>query len=276
MLRPSLDRDLARKMLAFSIPLVPAAVAGWALNLGDRPLLQAITGSAAVVGVYTMGYTAGLVINALAIQPFTLAWGAAFWEISRSDDAPRTFARSLTWFLALASAAALFLSVIGTDVLRLLVGPEFEDSRYIVPFSAFAFVLYGSYTIVATGLSIVGRSGIAATTMLVAAGVALGLNLILIPLLGMYGAAISTLAGYGLLAILAGWQSQKHYPVPWQLGRVVAILGLATALSALALLGPDNPLWRLGTLLLYPPILIGAGIVRPTHARQLLLVLRRR
>jgi O-antigen/teichoic acid export membrane protein len=276
MWRPIIDRDLTRAMLTFALPLVPAAVAGWTLNLADRPLLQVITGDEALVGVYTLGYTAGLVVNALLVQPFSLAWGAAFWEISRSDDAPRTFARALTWFLVLGSAAALFLSVIGPDVLGILVGPEFRDSRYIVPFSAFAFVLYGSYTIVATGLNIVGRTGIAATSMLTAAGVALGLNLLLIPWLGMYGAAVTTVVGYGLLAILAGWRSQRQYPVPWQIGRAVAVLGLAAALSALALLGPDNPLWRIGALLLYPPILIGAGIVRPTQARQLLGVLRRR
>ena len=199
--------------------------------------------------MYALGYTGGLVINALAIQPFTLAWGATFWEISRSDDAPRIFARTLTWFLAIGSAVALFLSAIGTDVIRLLFTPEFEDSRYIVPFSAFSFVLYGAYTIVATGLSVVGRSGILATTMLIAAGVSLGLNLLLIPVLGMYGAAISTVAGYGLLVVLAGWQSQRQYPVPWQLGRAIVILGLAVALSALALLGPDQTLWRIGAVL---------------------------
>ena len=274
--RPVVDRELSRAMLGFALPLVPAGIAAWTLNLADRPLLQVITGSEAIVGVYTLGYTGGLVINALAIQPFSLAWGAAFWEISRSDDAPRIFARTLTWFLAIASAGALFLSAIGTDVIRLLFPPDFEASRYIVPFSAFAFVLYGAYTVVATGLSIVGRTGILATTMLVAAGVALGLNFVLIPVLGMYGAAISTLVGYGLLVILAGWQSQKLYPVPWQLGRAVVILGLAAALSALALLGPDHTLWRVGTILLYPPILVGAGIVRPTQARQLLNVILRR
>ena len=276
MLRPILDRDLARAMLGFSIPLVPAAAAAWTLNLADRPLLQAFTGSASVVGVYTLGYTAGLVINALVVQPFSLAWGAAFWEISREDDAPRTFARSLTWFLAIGSATALFLSVIGTDALRILVGPEFEDSRYIVPFCAFAFVLYGAYTIVATGLNVVGRSGLIATTMIVAAGVSLGLNLLLIPLLGMYGAAISTVTGYALLAVLAGWQSQRHYPVPWQLVRAIAILGLAALLSALALVGPDNVLWRVGCLLVYPPILIGTGIMRPAQARQLFRMVWRR
>ncbi len=276
MWRPIVDQELSRAMLTFALPLVPAALAGWTLNLADRPLLQVFTGDDALVGVYTLGYTAGLVINALVIQPFGLTWSATFWDVSRSDDPPRTFARTLTWFLAFASAVALFLSAIGTDVIRLLFAPGFEDARYIVPFSAFGFVLYGAYTIVATGLSIVGRNALVATTMLVAAAVALGLNLVLIPLLGMYGAAISTVVGYALLAILAGWQSQRHYPVPWQLPRAVAILGLAAALSALALLGPDHPLWRLGTILLYPPILIGTGIVRPTQARQLLRVLRRR
>lgn len=274
--RPTVDPQLARAMLAFSLPLVPAAAASWALNLADRPLLQAITGSEATVGVYTMGYTAGLVINALAIQPFGLAWGAAYWEISRADDAPRTFARAMTWFLAIAAFAALFLSAIGTDVLRLLVGPEFEQSRFIVPFSAFSFVLYGAYTIGATGLNIVGRTRVVAVTMFVAAAISLALNLALIPTLGMYGAAISTVAGYALLAALTGWRSQRHYPVPWQLGRAAVILGLAAALSAIALLGPDHPLWRLGCLLLYPPILIGTGVVRPTQARQLLRVVRRR
>ena len=137
-------------------------------------------------------------------------------------------------------------------------------------------MLYGAYSILATGLSIVGRSTLVATTMLVAAAAALALNFVLIPLLGMYGAAISTVIGYGLLAILAGWQSQKHYPVPWQLTRAVVILGLAAGLSALALLGPDHLLWRVGTILLYPPILIGTGIVRPTQFRQVIRVLRRR
>jgi hypothetical protein len=82
--------------------------------------------------------------------------------------------------------------------------------------------------------------------------------------------------GYGLLAILAGRQSQRHYPVPWQLGRAAAILFVAGGLSALALIGPDHALWRLGCLLLYVPILLGTGLVRASQARQLLDVVRRR
>jgi len=118
-LRLAFDGGLSRQMLAFALPLVPAGIAGWVLNLADRPLLQAMTGSTEIVGVYTMGYTAGLVINALVVQPFTLAWGALYWELSRTDDAPTTFARVMTWFLALAAGVALLLSGLGTDILRI-------------------------------------------------------------------------------------------------------------------------------------------------------------
>lgn len=276
MLRPSLDRSLARPMLGFALPLVPAGIAGWALNLSDRPLLQVLTGDTGTVGVYTLGYTAGLVINALVVQPFALAWGAAHWEISRADDAPPTFARALTWFLALAAGVALLLSAIGTDLIRILAGPAFEASRYIVPFSAFAYVLYGAHVIASSGLSITGRSRLVALTMGVAATAAVVLNLVLIPLLGMYGAAISTIAGYLLLAVLSGGLSRRHYPVPWQLGRAVLILAVAGALAAAAVLGPDHVLWRLGCVAAYPPLLLGLRIVRLDGARTLVSALRRR
>ena len=274
--RPTFDLRLARDMLRFALPLVPAGLAGWVLNLSDRPLLQAMTGSEAMVGVYTLGYTGGLVINALVVQPFALAWGAAQWEMARRDDAPQAFARIMTWFLVLATGGALLLAALGTDALRLLVGPEFELSRFIVPFSAFAYVLYGAYAIAASGLGIVGRTSLIATTMAGAAAAAVVMNVVLIPVIGIFGAAVSTLLSYLLLAVLSGGASQRYYPVPWQLGRAVLILAVGGALSAAALLGPDHTLWRVACLLAYAPILVASRVVVPSDARAAVASLLRR
>jgi O-antigen/teichoic acid export membrane protein len=274
--RPRIDRGLARVMLAFALPLVPASIAGWVLNLSDRPMLQLLTGSTSEVGVYSLGYTVGLITNALVVQPFALAWGAAYWEISRQENASRAFARVLTWFVALAAGTALMLSAVGTDAIRILVGDEFEMSRYIVPFSAFAYVLYGSYSIVAAGLGIVGRSGLVAITMGVAAAAAVALNLVLIPRFGIFGAAISTLASYSLLAVLTGWVSHRRYPVPWQLGRVGAMLLIAGGLSAAALAGPDHVAWRLACIVVYAPALLALRLVDPNDAKPVLAIVRRR
>jgi len=260
-----LDRALVRHMLAFSLPLVPASVASWTLNLSDRYLISAFDGAAAV-GTYSAGYTVGLAINALAISPFTLAWGAAYWEIARHDDARAVIGRVLTGFTALASFAALGLAALSTDIFRILLTPEFEPGRYVTPFSAFAYVFYGIFTIVTTGLNLESQTRRLPLVMGVTAAVNVGLNLLLIPRLGYLGAAISTVASYGILAVVAGRVSQRYYPVPWDLPRVAALLGLGGVLAAAALLGPDHVAWRLACIAAYPVLVV---LLRLVPARLL-------
>jgi O-antigen/teichoic acid export membrane protein len=257
----ALDRPLVNRMLAFSLPLVPAAVAGWMLNLSDRYLVQAFDGSQAV-GIYSAGYSVGLVINALAVAPFSLAWGATFWEIATTPSARQTYARVMTGFVIFAAFIALGLSALGTDVLRLLFQPDFEPSRFVVPFSAFAYVLYGTYSIGATGLNIEGRTRVLPLTLGAVAIGNVALNLVLIPSVGYIGAAVSTLLSYGLLALSTTVVSQRYYPVPWDLPRVVGALTLAMSLAATALLGPDHIAWRLGCIAAYPVLVVLLRIVR--------------
>jgi O-antigen/teichoic acid export membrane protein len=269
-----LDRRLARHMLAFSLPLVPASVASWTLNLSDRYLIAAFHGPAAV-GTYSAGYTVGLAINALVISPFTLAWGAAYWEIAKQDDARVVISRVLTGFTALASFAALGLAALSTDVFRLLLTPEFEPGHYITPFSAFAYVLYGIFTIVATGLNLESQTRRLPAVMGTTAATNVILNLLLIPRFGYMGAALSTILSYGMLALLAGRVSQRYFTVPWEVGRVVALLALGLVLSALALLGPDHIAWRLACIVAYPIVAIGLRIVPSSLVSALAGLLRR-
>lgn len=261
-IRPRWDAALSRSMLAFSLPLVPASLAGWGLNLSDRYVLSAYR-DFEEVGVYAAGYTGGLVVNALAIAPFTLAWGAAYWEIARGDDAPLVFRRVLTVFTVAASGAAVALSALGTDAIRLLLTSGFDDARFIVPFSAFGMVLYGLYSIVATGLNLTSHTGWLPVTMGIAALTNLALNLALVPVLGMYGAGIATIVGYGLLAVASGVASQRHYPVGWDLARVVGALAIGAGLAAAAVLGPDHVAWRVGCLAAYPFAVVTLHILEP-------------
>ena len=255
------DRPLINHMLTFSLPLVPASVAAWTLNLSDRYLLQAFVGNQAV-GIYSAGYTIGLVINALAVAPFSLAWAATFWEIASKPGARQTYARVMTGFVILAGFIALGLAALSTDALRVLFRAEFEPSRFVVPFSAFAYVLYGIYSIGATGLNIEGRTGVLPVTLWASAIVNVVLNLVLIPSIGYLGAAVSTLLSYGLLAVSTTAAGQRYYPVPWDIPRIAGALALAMGLAAAALLGPDHIVWRLGCIGAYPVLVVLLRVVR--------------
>jgi O-antigen/teichoic acid export membrane protein len=273
-IRWGVDRTLARAMLAFSLPLVPAAAAGWALNLSDRYILQAMT-DADVVGVYALGYTGGMVVLAFVVQPFVLAWAATSWEIAKEDDAERQFARVLTAFTVVAAFVGLAISALATDVLGLLVGPAFADSRLVVPFSAFAYVLYGVYSIVAIGLNITSQTRWISLAMGIAAVVSIGLNLLLIPIFGFLGAALATLVAYALLAGFTGGFAQRYYPVHWDLPRVIGTMVVGMALAAASLLGPDIALWRLATIALFPLVLLGLRIVSLDEIRAARRLVRR-
>ncbi len=260
-IRMALDRPLINHMLVFALPLVPASVAAWTLNLSDRYLLQAFVGNQAV-GIYSAGYTIGLVINALAVAPFTLAWAAIFWDIATTPGARQTYARVMTGFVIFAAFIALGLSALSTDALRLIFRPDFEPSRFVVPFSAFAYVLYGIYSIGATGLNIEGRTGVLPVTLWVSAIANVALNLVLIPAIGYLGAAVSTLLSYGVLAVYTTAAGQRYYPVPWDIPRITGALALAMGLAAAALLGPDHIIWRLGCIAAYPALVILLRVVR--------------
>jgi O-antigen/teichoic acid export membrane protein len=272
-LRLHWDRNLTRAMLGFSLPLVPAAAAGWALNLSDRYILQAMRGEA-VVGVYSLGYTVGFMINAFAVAPFTLAWGAAYWEMAKQDGVRRTFSRIMTGFVAAASVVALGLSAFGTDAIRLFVA-DFEPGRYVVPFSAFAYVLYGVYTIGATGLNLESQTRWLPLTLATAAIANVLLNLALIPPFGFVGAAIATLASYVVLAVLTTAVSQRYYAVPWEYWRVGSTLILGFVLGEAALLGPDLLIWRIACFVAYVPLLLLARVVSFDELSSLASVLSR-
>lgn len=274
-LRLAWDPNLTRRMLAFSLPLVPAGLAGWTLNLSDRYILQAFT-DADVVGVYALGYTVGLVINALAVQPFALAWGAAYWELARRPDASQAFGRVMLAFVGVAVLVALGLSALGTDAIRLLVGPEFELSRYVVPFSAFGYLLWGVYTIGSAGLNIEGQTRWVPAVLVPVAMVSVALNLVLIPLIGFMGAAISTIVSYALLAVVSTAISQRYFPVHWPVLRLALLLGAGFALAGAALLGPDHLLWRLACVAAYLPVLVLLRVVSRAEVRSMTALLRRR
>ena len=267
--KPGFDSGLWRHMLVFSLPLVPAAIAGWSLGLSDRYIIGAVDGFRAV-GIYSVGYTIGLVMNALVIQPFGLAWGAAYWEFAREEGAPRIIARAMTLFVIAASVPALGLSLFGTDVLRRLFSPEFAEGRFVVPFSAFGYLMYGLYSIAATGLNLRSQTRWLPFTVAASALVNLLLNLVFIPRLGFMAAAYSTLLSYALLAVLTGAASQRYYPVPWDYPRVLGALGLGLGLAGVGLLGPDAFLWRLACFVAFPVALLATGILSWADAYRVL------
>jgi O-antigen/teichoic acid export membrane protein len=264
---PALDLALLRPALAFGLPKVPHGVFVQALNVADRKILDVFL-SRAEVGLYQVGYTLGSGVK-FASSAFEPAWGPFVYAQLKDPEAPRTLARVATYAFAVFLAATLGVAVLGRELLRLLAPPAFWEGARVIPVVALAYLLHGVFLLGSIGIGISRRTSYYPVITAAAAVTNIGLNLVLIPRLGILGAAWATVAAYGVMAALGVFLSQRVYPIPFEAGRG-ARLGLAAAISyAVAWLAPEAGVPALGVksaaLLLFPALLWVMGFFAPSE-----------
>jgi O-antigen/teichoic acid export membrane protein len=233
------SRPELRTMLAYGLPLIPAALALWALALVDRIMLNKL-GSLQEVGQYAVANRISNVLL-LLVTGFALAFGPYIFSIYGRDPELEKQVRgqTLRYLIICLSAAALALTLFAREIVS-VVAPAFDDAYKAVGLLTFSVVAFGISTVVMAGISIVRRTKVLALLALVAAALNIGLNFILIPPFGMVGAAVATAAAYALLAVLHFRVAQRYYPTPYEPPKVLTALGLATAFGILSVvpLGP--------------------------------------
>jgi len=262
------DRSLYRKMQKFGMPLVPSALALWAISFIDREFIIWYKG-AAEVGVYSVAIKIASIITFLMIA-FRTAWPAFAYSIEDDGQARRAYSFVLTYLLAFVTWAALGLGALAPWWVRLLTSrPGYLRAEKGVAPLAFAFALYAGYTVLAIGSGRARRTQLNWVVTGVGAAVNVGLNFWLVPAYGMVGAAVATLVSYGVLMAGMTLYAQSVYPVPYQWRRVVTVLG-AGALLVVAARVPHLPLAPSFVLVLvYPFALAALGFYLPAERRRL-------
>lgn len=234
-LYPSFDAELLKRFLKFGLPYLPAGLALVAMQVIDRPILEELTDKA-TLGVYTANYKLGIFMM-LFVQMFQFAWQPFFLQHAQDEKAKEIFAKVLTYFTLVGSIILVVLSIFITDIAKLniagrsILGPDFWGGIHIIPIILLAYLFNGFYVNFIAGLYIKEKStsvpiitGIGAVTNVVS-------NIILIPMLNITGAAISTLISYVVMATGLFIFSRKIYRVDYEfskIGRIflaVAIIG---------------------------------------------------
>jgi O-antigen/teichoic acid export membrane protein len=262
------DRGLFRGMQRFGMPLVPSALALWAINFVDREFLIWFKGQAEV-GVYSVAVRIASIITFVMIA-FRTAWPAFAYSIEDESEAKRTYSFVLTYLLAFAFWASLALGALAPWWVRLLTSRHaYLRAHEAVALLAFAGAVYAGYTVLAIGSGRARRTQLNWVVTGFGAAVNVGLNFWLIPAYGMVGAAISTLAAY--VALFGGMMlyAQSVYPVPYQWRRVATATAAAVGLT-LAARWPHLTLVPSLLLVAAYPLALGAlGFYLPAERQRL-------
>ncbi len=262
MRRGGFDLRLARETLRFGLPLVPHGLAGWVLNLSDRWLIGLLIGmpamaAQAAVGVYSFGYVFGQSV-ALVAMSFNAAWVPVWYARGDAKHGPALLREMTTLLMAGLAVLAVGVSVIAPELTRVLGtrrwGEEAEVAATVIPVVAAASLVYGLYFMIVSTIFLRRRTAGLPLLTLAAAAANVGANIVLIPRIGVMGAAWSTLIGYGVLTALTWWYATRSYPISVDLFRLLLIGGAGVAAVAVAdaladaLTGPRGGLTASGML----------------------------
>ena len=224
------DRPVLRDLLTYSLPLMPANIALWALNLADRIQVQRLAG-ATELGAYSVA--ARVAVPVLVIMgAFQTAW-APFAHAVRGqegdDEAKRTYAAVLSYWSAVMGWGLVAVSLMAPPYIGYLLPKNTQSAAPVVSLLGAGIVLYGGYLIVNIGVTISRRTMMTPVIATIAAVVNLGLNFWFIPRWGIVGAGLTTVIGYALLLWLGWLNAQRSYPVPYDWRRVGKVAAVVTA-----------------------------------------------
>ncbi|MBM4168817.1 MAG: polysaccharide biosynthesis protein [Ignavibacteria bacterium] len=229
----SFSFPLYRELLKFGIPYIPAGLAGVAMQVVDRPILKALTNDA-TVGVYQANYKLGIFMM-LVVGMFDYAWRPFFLKHASEEGAKALFSRVFTLFCAFMLGLFLVLSLFIRDIVQIhvagkhLIHPDYWSGLSIVPWILLAYVFNGAYVNFVIGVYLQKQTkylpyitGAGALSNIV-------VNVLLIPVYGITGAAIATLVCYVVIAAGIYVVSRRFYEVRYEwskIGRLVILTAI--------------------------------------------------
>lgn len=219
-----------KKSLKFGTPLVPHLIFWWVIDLSDRVLLQYFA-TLQEVGIYSLGYNLASLMVAV-IAGLNNAWAPHFFSVANRPGAKELVAKLLTYCLCAVLAVGLMLALFAREIIVLIATPEYHDAYRVMPIIVIAFIFAGIGTIL-TNLIFHGKTSRHLPLLTgLAACVNVGLNVLLIPLFGIMGAAYATVMAMAVYACLVFIVSQKVYRIDYdggKIGRIAFAFGILLA-----------------------------------------------
>lgn len=263
-------------MLKYALPMIPAVLAYWIVNLSGCYFVQFFS-STSEVGLYQVGSAVASVV-ALVTGAFQQAWGPFAMSIHKQPEAKQVYANVLLAYLWLTCLISTALALFAPELLRLFTTEAYVGASRVVGLLAFNYVMIGLGFIAVIGPAIVKTTKPYGLAVTVAAGLTIGLNFLLVPHLGKEGSAIATLLGQAVVPLYVFYCSQKLYPIPYRFASAFEILVLAWALVLI------SEGWHINDLLLeivkksfllslFFPALFVLRIATPKQAGQLFAAL---
>lgn len=218
-----------KEMLLFALPLIPASLSYWVVNLSGLYFIKNYS-STAEVGLYQVGSSIASAM-AMITSSFQQAWGPFALSIYQRDDAKNIYADTLTAYTLFTCFSSLCLTMFAPDILALVTTKAYLGASRVVGILAFNYVVIGLAYIAVIGATIAKTTRPYGIATVCASVVTIALNFILVPRFGKEGSALATLIAQSFVPFYLFYQSQKLCTIPYRFTAVAETMALAVTFA---------------------------------------------
>ena len=233
--RWKINRELWKQVVVYSLPLTIAGFAGMVNETFDRILLAkrtVLTGDAATyeVGIYGACYKLSILIT-LFVQGFRMGAEPFFFRESTQENAPRTYARVMKFFVIticlMFLLVALYLDIWKSLFIR---DKKMWEGLKVVPILLFANMFLGIYYNLSIWYRLSHKTTPGAYITLIGAGITLLINYIFIPGFSYMACAWATFLCYGSMMVISYIWGQKEYRIPYAWKKLITYMAIVAIL----------------------------------------------
>lgn len=226
------DPVLWKRMMKYALPLLVAGLAGMVNETLDRILLTYLLPSKqamAQIGIYSACYKVSIIMT-IFIQAFRFAAEPFFFSRSKEQDSKQSMADIMKFFVIICSFIFL-ITMMNIQWIQYFAGSkEFRTGIKVVPILLLANMFLGIFINQSIWYKLSGQTHYGAFLTIFGAIITIVLNVYWIPRLGYMGSAWATLICYASMMIASYFLGNKHYPVNYDVKRILGYLTLSITL----------------------------------------------
>ncbi len=233
------DRDLLRRMLVYSLPLVPNLLSWWLVSVSGRYVV--LWGSGVVAaGLFTAASKMPALVNIVA-SVFQQAWQYSTAREIDSPDRGAFFGVVMRGYsLATLTVAGLVIAL-NRPISRVMLQAEFAEGWRYVPL----LMLVASFGVISiffeSFYQALKNSGVLMASTALGAGVNVVLGVALVPFMGPWGAGLAGAVAYMLVLVVRARDLRRRINLP--IDRLRLTYQLALLISITACMSFDGGSW---------------------------------
>lgn len=217
-----------KNLLLFGIASVFASFGHMLLEWSDRLMIERYM-TLTDVGAYSAAYRVGMLINVFLILPFSQIWNPMMMEYRLRSNIKALFTQVFSYFMIVGMVIITSATLFSVEILNLLVRSGLSSSiKTVFIVSMFACLAYGATNILVAGLFYERKVFLLPYIYYGVACLKIGLNVILIPIYGIVGAASSAVICSVLVSSVISMFARKYFSFTIEWARLLTLAVVCT------------------------------------------------